>query len=178
MEIVTESKPIFEGRILKMHVDTVQLSNGKTSTREIVEHRGAVAMVPLLDRKTVVMVRQFRLAAGGELLEIPAGTRDPGEDVTACAHRELGEEINYAAGRMQKLFESFMAPGYSTEVIHTFVAQDLTPTQGHADDDEFLEIITLPLEDAIGKIMNGEIRDAKSISGLLCVNYLLAQGAL
>ncbi len=178
METVIESKPIFEGRILKMHVDTVQLSNGKTSTREIVEHRGAVAMVPLLDRETVIMVRQYRLAAGTTLLEIPAGTRETGEDVVDCAYRELTEEINYSAGRMQKLFESFMAPGYSTEVIHYFVAQDLTPTQGHADDDEFLEIVTLPLEEAVAKIMSGEIRDAKSISGLLCVSRLLANGEL
>lgn len=174
-EIVTSTQRLFEGRILKLRLDTVLLPNGKTSQREIVEHRGAVAMVPMLDEKTVILVRQYRGAAGGSLLEIPAGTRDPDEDVEACARRELGEEINYAAGRMIKLFQSFMAPGYSTEVIHTFLALDLTPAEGHTDEDEFLEIAPMPLADALGRIKTGEIVDAKSISGLLYADRVLKE---
>ncbi len=172
-EIVTGSERLFEGRILSLRLDTVELPNGKTGRREIVEHRGAVALVPMLDAETVVLVRQYRGAAGGFLLEIPAGTRDAGEDPEACARRELAEEINYKPGRMTKMFQSFMAPGYSTELIHTFLAQDLTPTEGQADDDEFLEIVTLPLADALGKITSGEITDAKSISGLLYADRVL-----
>ncbi len=172
-ENVTSSKRLYDGRILNLRLDTVVLPNGKTSQREIVEHRGAVAMVPLLDRDTVILVRQYRRAAAGLMLEIPAGTRDRDEDIELCARRELAEEINMAAGRMVKLFHSYQAPGYSTEVIHTFLALDLTPTEGHTDEDEFLEVIPLPLKDAISKISAGEIADAKTISGLLFVERML-----
>ena len=174
-ETVTSSRRLFEGRILNLRLDTVLLPNGKISRRETVEHRGAVAMVPMLDRDTVILVRQYRGAAGGTLLEIPAGTRDPDEEIEACARRELAEEINYAAGRMVNLFESFMAPGYSTEVIHTFLALDLTPTEGHTDEDEFLEIISMPLTEALDKIKTGEMHDAKSISGLLYADRVLKE---
>ncbi|MGI4789173.1 MAG: NUDIX domain-containing protein [Janthinobacterium lividum] len=174
-EIVTSSKRLYDGRILKLRLDTVMLPNGKTSQREIVEHRGAVAMVPMLDKDTVILVRQYRRAAETSLLEIPAGTRDPDEDVEACARRELAEEINYAPGRMIKLFQSFMAPGYSTEVIHTFLALDLTPVEGHTDEDEFLEIIPTPFAEALHMIETGEIVDAKSISGLLYAERILKE---
>ena len=174
-ETITSSKRLFDGRIINLRVDTVMLPNGKMSQREIVEHRGAVAMVPLLDRETVVLVRQFRRAAMESLLEIPAGTRDHDEDIEACARRELAEEINFQAGRMTKLFHSYQAPGYSTEVIHTFLARDLSPVEGHTDEDEFLEVVTLPLSEAIGKIKTGEIIDAKTISGLLFVERLLPE---
>ena len=174
-EIATSSEHLYEGRILKLRLDTVRLPNGKTSQREIVEHRGAVAMVPMLDRDTVILVRQYRRAAERSLLEIPAGTLDPNEDVEACARRELAEEINYAAGRMTKLFQSFMAPGYSTEVIHTFLALDLTKTEGHTDEDEFLEILPTPLADALHMIQTSEIQDAKSISGLLYAERVLKE---
>ena len=130
-------------------------------------------MVPMLDKETVVLVRQYRRAAAGVMLEIPAGTRDPNEDIELCARRELAEEINYAAGRMVKLFHSYVAPGYSTEVIHTFLALDLTPTEGHTDEDEFLEVVPLPLRAAIEKIGSGEIIDSKTISGLLFAERLI-----
>ena len=174
-EVATSSERLYDGRILNLRRDTVLLPNGKTSQREIVEHRGAVAMVPMLDRKTVILVRQYRRAAETSLLEIPAGTRDRQEDMEACARRELAEEINYAAGRMIKLFQSFMAPGYSTEVIHTFLALDLTPTAGHTDEDEFLEILPTPFADALTMIKTGEIVDAKSISGLLYAERVLKE---
>lgn len=176
-EVATSSQRLYEGRILKLRLDTVLLPNGKTSQREIVEHRGAVAMVPMLDRETVILVRQYRRAAERSLLEIPAGTRDPDEDVEACARRELAEEINYAPGRMIKLFQSFMAPGYSTEVIHTFLALDLTATDGHTDEDEFLKILPTPFAEALNMIKNGEIVDAKSISGLLYAERVLKEMA-
>ena len=175
VEIATSSKRLYDGRILNLRLDTVLLPNGKTSRREIVEHRGAVAMVPMLDRDTVILVRQYRRAAESSLLEIPAGTRDAGEDVEACARRELAEEINYAAGRMIKLFQSFMAPGYSTEVIHTFLALDLMPTDGHTDEDEFLDIVPTPLASALTMIGSGGIVDAKSISGLLYADRVLKE---
>lgn len=174
-EKVVESKRIYEGRILNFRVDTVRLPNGKTSTREIVEHRGAVAMVPILDKDTVILVRQDRQPAGGPLLEIPAGTLDPNEKIEACAHRELAEEIQYQAGRMIKLCSFYTAPGYTTEKIHAFLALDLTPCEGHADEDEFLEIVKMPLSQAIDEIATGGIEDAKSIAGLLYAQKLLAK---
>jgi ADP-ribose pyrophosphatase len=115
----------------------------------------------------VVLVRQYRDAAGSALLEIPAGTLNPGEAVEVCAHRELAEEIQYKAGRMITLFASYMSPGYSSEKIHTYLALDLTPAEGQADEDEFLDIVTMPLAEAIRLIGTGGIEDAKSISGLL-----------
>lgn len=172
-EQVIDSKKIYDGRILNFRVDTVRLPNGETSTREIVEHRGAVAMVPMIDPETVILVRQDRQAAGAALLEIPAGTLDPNETVEACAHRELAEEINYKAGQMIKLCSFFTAPGYTTEKIHAFLALDLSPCEGHADEDEFLEIVRMPLAKAIEMIFTGEIEDAKSIAGLLCAQRYL-----
>ena len=172
-ETVTSSKRLFDGRILNLRVDTVVLPNGKMSQREIVEHRGAVAMIPMLDRETVILVRQYRRAAGGLLLEIPAGTRDHEEPWEDCARRELAEEINYQPGRLVKLFHSYQSPGYCTEVIHTFLALDLTPAEGHTDEDEFLEIVPMPFAEAIEKIKTGEIVDAKTISGLLFAARLL-----
>lgn len=174
-ETVTSTKRLYDGRIISLRLDTVVLPNGKTSQREIVEHRGAVAMVPMLDRDTVILVRQYRRAAASCLLEIPAGTRDHNEDIEFCARRELAEEINYKAGRMVKLFHSYMAPGYSTEIIHTFLALDLTPTDGHTDEDEFLEIVPTPFSEAMEMIKRGEIVDAKSISGLLFAERLLPE---
>lgn len=172
-ERVTSSQRLYDGRIINLRLDTVVLPNGKTSKREIVEHRGAVAMVPLLNRDTVILVRQYRGAAASLMLEIPAGTRDPDDDIELCARRELAEEINYQPGRLVKLFHSYQSPGYCTEVIHTFLALDLTPAEGHTDEDEFLEIVPMPFAEAIEKIKTGEIVDAKTISGLLFAARLL-----
>ena len=174
-ETITSSKRVYDGRIINLRVDTVLLPNSKMSQREIVEHRGAVAIVPLLTPDTVILVRQYRQAAAQVMLEIPAGTRDPDEDIELCARRELAEEINYSAGRMVKLFHSYVAPGYSTEVIHTFLALDLTASEGHTDEDEFLEIIRMPLAEAIGKIKSREIVDSKTISALLYVERILPE---
>lgn len=174
-EIVTSSQRLYEGRVINLRLDTIRLPNGKMSEREIIEHRGAVAMVPLLNRDTVILVRQYRRAAASTLLEIPAGTRDLNEDIEACARRELAEEINYQAGRLVKLFQSFMAPGYSTEVIHTFLAMDLTRTEGNTDEDEFLEVVPTPLAEAIAMIRSGDIVDAKTISGLLLTERMLPE---
>ena len=172
-ETVTSTKRIYDGRVINLRLDTVLMPDGKLSQREIIEHRGAVAMVPLYADKTVVLVRQFRRPAAAVLLEIPAGTRDADEDIELCARRELAEEVNLSAGRMVKLFHAYMAPGYTTEVIHTFLALDLTPTEGQTDEDEFLEVVRLPLDEALAKIETGEIVDAKTISGLLFVARLL-----
>ena len=166
-EQVISARRVYEGRILNLRVDTILLPNGKSAQREIVEHHGAVAIVPLIDPETVIMVRQYRHPANAALLEVPAGGLEPGEDIAECAHRELSEEVNLAARHMIKLFESYVAPGYSTELIHTFLAYGLHEKPGKPDEDEFIEIERVKLADVPGMIARGEIRDGKSIGGLL-----------
>ncbi len=173
-EETIESREAFSGRLVKLRVDTVRLPNGRQTTREIVVHRGAVAAVPLIDSGRVVMVRQFRQAAGEVLLEIPAGTLDPNEDSYACVARELEEEIGYHSGRLTLMFRSYLAPGYSSEMLHTFLAEDLVKVGQHAEEDEFLEVVELPLDEAAAKIISGEIKDAKSICGILMAQRFLA----
>ena len=177
-EKTTSARRIYDGKVINLRVDTVVLPGGGMSEREVVEHRGAVALVPLTDAGTVLLVRQWRAPAAAALLEIPAGTLDEGEEALACAHRELGEEVNQRANRMTALFSMYVAPGYSTEVIHVYAAQELSPMQGQLDADEFLDIVEMPLADAIHKITTGEIIDAKSISGLLMADRLIKSGAL
>lgn len=173
-ETTIASEEVFSGRLVKLRVDTVRLPDGKQATREIVVHRGAVAAVPLLDGDRVVMVRQFRQAAGEVLLEIPAGTLDPGEDPCACVARELTEEIGYASNRLTLMFRSYLAPGYSSEMLHTYLAEDLVRSRADSDADEFLEVVEIPLADAVGGIVSGEIKDAKSICGILMAQRFLA----
>ncbi len=173
-EETIESNEVFSGRLVKLRVDRVRLPNGRESTREVVVHRGAVAAVPLIDHDRIVLVRQFRQAAGETLLEIPAGTIDPGEDPGACVVRELEEEIGYHANRVTTMFRSYLAPGYSSEMLHTFLAEDLVKAKAQADADEFIEVVEVSMDEAVGKILSGEIKDAKSICGILMAQRVLA----
>ena len=126
-EEVLRSEIAFRGRLLTVRVDHVRLPDGHESTREVVVHPGAVAMVPLLDARHVLLVRHWRNATGRALLEIPAGTLNPGEDPLACAERELMEEIGYRPRQLTPLYSTFLAPGYSSEMLHIFLAEDLAP---------------------------------------------------
>lgn len=173
-EETIDSKLVFDGRLVKLRVDTVRLPNGRESTREVVVHRGAMAAVPLLGDDRVVLVRQFRQAAGEALLEIPAGTLEPGEDPEQGIARELGEEIGYRPERITLMFSSYLAPGYSSEMLHTYLAEGLVPANAHADVDEFIEIVEMPMAEAVAKIVSGEIKDAKSICGILMAQRFLA----
>ncbi len=166
-ETPISSERIHEGRVINLRRDRVRLPDGKETYRDIVEHRGAVAIVPLLPGGQVALVRQFRLPAGGTLLEIPAGTLDPDEDAVACAHRELQEEIGYRAGKLEPLAATFVAPGYSTELIRLYLATDLQPAQQATDPDEYVEVVTMPFADAVQRAVAGEFRDAKTVCGLL-----------
>lgn len=166
-EVTLSSRRIFEGKVVSLRVDTVRTANGREATREVVEHRGAVAMVPLLPDGSVVLVRQFRQAAGEVLLEIPAGTLNVGEEAEECARRELREEIGYEPGRLERMFSSYLAPGYSSEMLHVFLATELKRAEGSTDEDETVEPEVLPLEEAVAMIRTGEINDAKTICGLL-----------
>jgi ADP-ribose pyrophosphatase len=145
----------------------VKTSTGATTTREVVRHGGAVAMVPLLDDGRVVLVRQFRHPVREALLEIPAGTLGAGEAPEACAQRELMEEVHYRAASLERLFSLCLAPGYSTELIHIYLATGLEPAQLAHDEDEVLRIEVLEMGEAVALIDDGGIKDAKTVAGVL-----------
>ena len=165
LERCTKSESVYRGRILNLRVDQVEFDDGKSTLREVVEHRGAAAIVPVLQDK-VVLVRQFRYATGSELLEIPAGTLEQGEDPEACARRELEEETGYKCDKLLKMFECFMAPGYSTEKIHFYLARNLRLSKMRTEDDERIQTELIPIAAAMERIRKGEIHDAKTICGL------------
>ncbi len=166
-EQVTATERIFAGRIIGVRVDSMRMPDGRAGRREIVEHPGAVAIVPFLDDETVLLVRQYRHAAGELLWEIPAGTLEPPEPPEACAAREMVEETGYRVARLEKVYEAFVAPGYCQELVHGFIATGLTPCVGHTDEDEFLRAAPIPFAEALAMIARREIRDAKTICGLL-----------
>lgn len=166
-EQTIESTEVFSGRLVKLRVDKVRLPDGRETTREVVVHRGAVAVVPMTESGKVVMVRQYRQAAGEVLLEIPAGTLEPGESPAECAHREVQEEIGYRSDDLILMFRSYLAPGYSTEMLHTFLARGLTKVTAERDPDEFIEVVEAPIDEALRFIETGEIKDAKTICGIL-----------
>jgi ADP-ribose pyrophosphatase len=163
------TKSIYKGRVVTLNVETVTLPNGATVDLEIIRHPGAAAVVPMKDDRTVVLIHQYRHAAGGYIYEIPAGKLHPGEDPRECADREMEEEIGYKAIRLVPLVTFFSAPGFTDEILHVFEATGLTRGTQSLGHDEVLEVIELPLEKAIAQIQDGTIRDAKTIIGLQAV---------
>lgn len=166
-EIELSDEVIYDGRIVHLHLKAVRLPNGEQSKREIIQHHGAVAMVPLLPDGQVILVRQYRTAAGRVLLEIPAGTLEPNEAPQEAAIRELREEIGYRPQTIKHLGGIYAAPGYTTEYIHLYLTTDLIHDPLKTDSDEFIETLHIPLGEAIQKIVDGEIEDGKTVSGLL-----------
>jgi ADP-ribose pyrophosphatase len=147
---------IFEGRIINVRVDTVQLVNGRTSTREIAEHSPSICVVPVDADGNVLLVRQYRYAAGCDLLEAPAGLMEEAETAEECAQRELTPIGGF-----------WPSPGFCTEFMHLFLARDLAYDRLEPDDDEDITLVTLPLSEAVELVRKGEIRDAKTICALL-----------
>jgi ADP-ribose pyrophosphatase len=162
-----DSQLIFSGRVFKVRVDTVALPGGRRATREVVEHNGAVAMVPIDAQGNVVLVSQYRHPVGETLLEIPAGRLEAGEDPLQCAARELAEEIGERPARLDPLGAVYVAPGYSSELIHYFIAADFTPDPVPPDDDEIIDCVRIPLAEAREMCRRGEIRDGKTVYGIL-----------
>nr|PZN51719.1 MAG: ADP-ribose pyrophosphatase [Chloroflexota bacterium] len=168
-EKIVRSEEIYHGRVVNLVVHEVELPDGKHSKRELVRHPGAVAVVALDDQQQVLLVRQYRIAADQILHEIPAGTLDPDEGPEACAVRELQEETGYKPGRIEHIGGLYVAPGYTTEFIHLYLATDLQESRLDMDDDEFLEVKRVPLAEALNMIERNEIIDGKSIAALLLV---------
>lgn len=167
------SNTVYRGRIINVRQDMVELVNGHLAPREVVEHPGGVAVVLLKDNGNVLMVRQYRYCVSGELLEIPAGKLEPGEDPAQCAVRELYEETGCRAGRMISLGAMYPSPGFSQETLYIYLAMELEEGPNHPDEDEFLAVEEVPLEEIAARIMSGEIRDGKTIVGILKAKVFL-----
>ena len=157
----------FQGRILSVHVDTVLLPNGNTSTREVVDHVDGVAVLPLDERNNVLTVTQYRYVFGRTLLEIPAGKLDPGEDPVTGALRELKEETGAVPETFLPLGRIIPAPGCYGEVLHLFLAKGLHMEEQHLDPDEFLNVERIPFNEMVHRCLNGEIEDAKTVAAVL-----------
>jgi len=166
-EVGISKETVYDGRLIKVVKEKGRIHSGEERWREIVVHPGAVALVVVDSEDRLILVRQYRRAVDRVLLEIPAGTREKGEDAEACARREVQEETGYAAGRVEKLAGFFSAPGFCTEYLDCYLLTDLTESPGQADDDENIEVERLTLDEAREAIRRGEICDAKSICGIL-----------
>jgi ADP-ribose pyrophosphatase len=166
-EETLSSRLIYEGRAVKLRVDTVKMPSGRKTTREIVEHSDCVAVVPIDAEGNVILVNQFRKPVEKELLEIPAGGIEPGEEPLDCVRRELREEIGYLPQKVDKLGGFYSTPGYCTEYLYLYLATDLVPSQLHAEDTENISLVRVPVSQILSLITSGRICDAKSIAGLL-----------
>ena len=166
VEETIESRTLHNGRNFSFKTDRVKLSNGRETIRDTVDHPGAVAIVPV-DGDELVLVRQYRYAAGRELLEIPAGTLELNEDPYHCAVRELQEETGYAASAWSRLLSCYMAPGYSSEVIHFYVAEGLSQVGMNPEEDESITVERHGFDLVVKMIEDNEIQDAKTITGVL-----------
>lgn len=151
---------------MRLRLDNVTLPNGYKTVREIVEHPGAVAIIPRLANNRILLVKQYRRAAKRKMMEIPAGTLERGESPTSCARRELAEETGYAPKRLTSLFSCFLAPGYSTEKIHFFLATNLVLKKIEHPQDEVIETRAMRLDECLRAILDGKIQDAKTVCGL------------
>lgn len=158
---------IYRGRIVYLHEDEVTLPDGAPARREIVEHSGGVAIVPLDGEGNVYCVRQYRYAVGEHLLELPAGKLNDGEDPKQCAVRELSEETGFSAGEMISLGAIYPSPGYCKETLYMYLARELRPGRQHLDEGEFLDVEKYPLEKLVQLSLSGEIRDAKTVIAIL-----------
>lgn len=166
-ETLVDSQTVFQGQLLTVQVDQVRLTDGHVGRREVVIHRGAVAMVPLLDMEHVLLVRQWRHAVGRALLEIPAGGLAQDEDPASCAERELMEECGYRPRRLSLLSSLMLAPGYSSEILHLYLAEELIPERLPHDLDERIEVVMYHWNEIDVLMRKGELVDAKTICGLL-----------
>ena len=166
-EETLSSQLVYDGRAVKLRVDTVRMPGGRETAREIVEHSDCVAIVALDEDDNVLLVNQFRKAVGKELLEIPAGGIDPGEDAEEAVRRELREETGYLPRKLKQLGGFYSAPGYCTEYLHLYLVNDLVHSPLNAEDTEAIRLVRMSLEQALDLIRSGDICDAKSIAGLL-----------
>jgi len=170
-------RDIFKGRVVDLSIDKVRMPNGRTTELEVIRHPGAAAMVPLTDSGEVLLVRQYRYATGGWLVEVPAGKLDEGEAPEVCAARELEEEVGMKPAELLPLGWIWTTPGFTDERIWLYLCRGLSPAQQNLEDDEVLTVERRPLHEAIEMVHRGEICDGKSVCALLRAEaYLRAEG--
>jgi len=157
----------FSGRVFTVYEDRVRLPDGKTANREVVQHSGGVMVAPLTESSELLFVRQFRYPYGKVILEFPAGKLEPGEDPLNAGLRELREEAGATAGRTFSLGEFYPTPGYCSETIYMFAALDLTLGEPNPDEGEFVEVVRIPLDEAVRMVLNNEIADGKTQTAIL-----------
>ncbi|RQD67215.1 MAG: NUDIX hydrolase [Tindallia sp. MSAO_Bac2] len=172
-EKTLKSQKIYEGKIVTLRLDTVELPDKKYSKREIVEHSGAAAVVPVTTEGNVIVVKQYRKPVETVLLEIPAGRLEQDEDPETCARRELAEETGYSTDHLEKILDYYTSPGFSDEIIHIYLAHNLEEGKAKPDEDEYLEVIEIPFDELLQKIMDGEIKDSKTVIGILAADRIL-----
>jgi ADP-ribose pyrophosphatase len=168
-----KSEPAFQGRAFKIRRDTLKTPDGRETKYEIVEHVGSVIIIPVDEQGNLLFVRQYRHAAGKDLLELPAGTREGEELYEVCAAREIREETGMAAGKLERIGDFYLAPGYSTEFMAVFLATELTHNPLEADEDEFLQLEKIPIRKAIEMAEKGEMPDAKTLAALFLARIYL-----
>ena len=176
-EKTLETRELFRGRILRLEVDRVELEDGSVSSREVVRHPGGAAILPLDAEGQVTLVRQFRYAFGQELLEIPAGKLEPGEDPKTAAIRELEEECGLVAGAVTDLGCIYPSVGYDDEIIYLYLARDLRPTEARPDAGEFVSLERFPLSTLAEMAESGVLRDAKTVTAVLKTRNLISRDA-
>jgi ADP-ribose pyrophosphatase len=172
---VINRETVYRGRAFDVQRLQVKMPDERTTSYDLVKHVGAVTLVPLDEEGNILFVRQFRVAVNSEMLELPAGTLDPDEEPDVCAAREIREETGMAARRLQKLGEYFLAPGYSSEHMHVYLASDLYHAPLEADEDEFLQVQKIPVARVFEMAEGGEINDAKTLASLLLARPYLVK---
>ncbi len=175
-EQMISSERVFDGRIVGVRADAVLLSNGRNATREVIEHRPSVVVVPIDADGNAILVRQYRYPAERVLLEAPAGVVEEPETPDDCAMRELQEEIGFSSRNLRAMGGFWMSPGYCTEFMYAYLAKDLVPSRLEADDDESIEVERVSISRVSSLIRLGEIQDAKTIAALLMAVYLFDAG--
>lgn len=172
---IVSAKTIYRGKTATVRRVVVEMPSGKRGARALIEHPGSVAVVPVLDDGRLVLIRQFRLAVDDVIWEIPAGTLERGEDPVACAKRELQEETGYSAGKLERLFEAYLSPGSSSELMKFFMATRLQRGEQRTEEDELITVVPREPSEVVRMIASNEIRDAKTIAAIA---FLRARGEL
>ena len=171
-EICVRKLRLYQGRSVDFYADSIRLPNGHRAIREYLAHPGAVAVLPLLHRRTVVLIKQYRYPVHRVTYEIPAGKLDPGETLLRCVRRELEEESGYTAKKIKHLISYWPTPAFSNEILHIYCAEGLKAGGNHPDADEFLEIAHVPIRKALRWVLQGKIRDSKTVIALLTYSRL------
>lgn len=172
IEKQVSSKNVFDGVLLHVYKDDIELPNGHKSVREYIKHQGAVCVVPVTDKMEIIAVKQYRYPIGRVTIEIPAGKLDAGEEPLEAAKRELSEETGVECADIEYMGGLYPSVAYTDEIIHMYVAKNLVYGQAHTDDDEFLNVVKIPLKDFVQMVMDGKIQDSKTMAAILKVGRM------